>query len=36
MNDDDTPDISQLVRDYMEKRIEMEKIATKIYQIKQK
>ena len=35
MNDDDTPDISQLVRDYMEKRIEMEKIATEIYQIKQ-
>ncbi len=35
MNEDDAPDISQLVRDYMEKRIEMEKIATKIYQIKQ-
>jgi len=35
MNEDDAPDISQLVRDYMEKRIEMEKIATEIYQIKQ-
>src|SRR5210317_748583 len=35
MNEDDTPDISQLIRDYMEKRIEMEKIATEIYQIKQ-
>ena len=35
MNENDAPDISQLIRDYMEKRIEMEKIATKIYQIKQ-
>ena len=35
MNEDDAPDISQLVRDYMEKRIEMEKITTEIYQIKQ-
>ena len=33
MNEDDAPDISQLVRDYMENRIEMEKIATEIYQI---
>ena len=35
MNENDAPDISQLIRDYMEKRIEMEKIATEIYQIKQ-
>ena len=35
MSEDDTPDINQLIRDYMEKRIEMEKIATEIYQIKQ-
>ena len=35
MNEDDALGISQLVRDYMEKRIEMEKIATEIYQIKQ-
>ena len=31
MNENDAPDISQLIRDYMEKRIEMEKIATEIY-----
>ena len=30
MNDDDAPDISQLVRDYMENRIEMEKLRTDI------
>jgi len=35
MNEDDTPDINQLVQNYLEKRIEMEKIATEIYQIKQ-
>ena len=35
MNDDDAPDISQLVRDYMENRIEMEKLRTESYQIRQ-
>jgi len=34
MNDDDAPDISQLVRDYMENRIEMEKLRTESYQIR--
>ena len=35
MNEDDAPDISQLVRDYMENRIEMEKLRTESYQIRQ-
>ena len=34
MNEDDAPDISQLVRDYMENRIEMEKLRTESYQIR--
>ena len=32
MNEDDAPDISQLFRDYMENRIEMEKLRTESYQ----
>ena len=36
MNDDDAPDISQLVRDYMENRIEMEKLRTESYQIRRR
>jgi hypothetical protein len=35
MNEDDAPDISQLVRDYMKNRIEMEKLRTESYQIRQ-
>ena len=35
MNKDDDTDISQLVRDYMENRIEMEKLRTESYQIRQ-
>ena len=34
MNEDDAPDISQLVRDYMKNRIEMEKLRTESYQIR--
>ena len=34
MNEDDAPDISQLVRDCMENRIEMEKLRTESYQIR--
>ena len=36
MNEDDAPDISQLVRDYMENRIEMEKLRTESYQIRRR
>ena len=36
MNEDDAPDISQLVRDYMKNRIEMEKLRTESYQIRRR